>query len=279
VALVPKLAVIGHVEHVTRGRVAEVPRAGDIAHLAEPRTLAGGGGGLAFAQLVRSDAEVHFFTALGDDDGAREVRARLPSRPGVFVHAAERRAPHPRVVVMVDDGGRRTIVVTAEPLQPAASDPLPWAILADCDAAYFTGRDPASLVRARAAKTLVATARRREVIAGAGVRCDVVVGSVNDPRERAGLDAYPTPPGALVLTDGAGPIRILRDGGTTSVSAPPEVKALRSDYGAGDSFAAALVYFVARGLPVEEAARLAGPFGAAVLRGVDPIEAQASLRA
>ncbi|XYI00707.1 PfkB family carbohydrate kinase [Sorangium sp. So ce1128] len=46
------------------------------------------------------------------------------------------------------------------------------------------------------------------------------------------------------------------------------------DYGAGDSFAGALTYHLAHGLPVEEACRRAGRHGAAVLRGIDPLETQ-----
>src|SRR5205085_9198589 len=65
-----RLAVIGHVEHITLGRVTALPRAGDIAHLTDVHVLAGGGGGIAFFQLAKSGAELHLFTALGDDDAA-----------------------------------------------------------------------------------------------------------------------------------------------------------------------------------------------------------------
>jgi ribokinase len=49
------------------------------------------------------------------------------------------------------------------------------------------------------------------------------------------------------------------------------------DYGAGDSFAAALTFFLAQGLGVEQACLRAGPHGAAVLAGFDPLEHQAPL--
>ena len=160
-----KIAVIGHVEHVTLGRVDAVPSPGDVVHLKEPRFTPAGGGGIAFAQLCKSDAEIHLFTAFGDDDGARLVRERVEHAPGrVHVHAAVRAEPHPRVVVMVDAHGRRTIVVAGAPLQARATDPLPWALLAGCDAAYFTGADPEVVKLARAARTLVATARDRKSV-------------------------------------------------------------------------------------------------------------------
>jgi ribokinase len=270
-----RIAVIGHVEHVTLGRIDGAVAPGDVVHLLEPRFVPAGGGGIAFAQLCRSDAEVHFFTTVGGDEGGRAVAARIAGqREGVHVHAAVRAVDHPRVVVVVDGAGRRTILVTGDPLQPAADDPLPWSLLAGCDAAYFTGRDPGSLLRARDARRLVVTARRFEALRAAGVAPDVVVGSVADPRENRAFEAYDPAPGALVLTDGPRPVRVVRSTGTARVDAPPAPARVVGDYGAGDSFAAALTYFVARGLSPEEAARRAGPFGAAVLRGIDPLVTQ-----
>ncbi len=272
-----RIAVIGHVEHVTLGGVDDVPRQGDVIHLRHPRFLPAGGGGIAFAQLCRSDAEVHFFTAIGDDAAGDAVRARLAAvRAGVHIHAAVRAEPHPRVVVMVDAEGKRTIVVTGAPLQAAATDALPWSVLRDCDAAYFTGADPQSLVLARGARVLIATARRGPVLRAAAVRADVVVGSVSDPRENAPFAAYDPAPSALVLTDGPRAIRIVQGAVSTEV-VPMAVSHVVGDYGAGDSFAGALTYFLAGGLTVTEACRRAAPFGAAVLRGIDPLEVQAEL--
>lgn len=274
----PTIAVIGHVEHVTLGRVETVPCAGDIVHMQDARIIPGGGGGLAFAQLAKSDAEVHFFTAIGSDDAGALVRERVASAgPWAHVHIAERGVGHPRVVVMVDADGKRTIIVTGEPLHPASTDLLPWDILSTCDAVYFAGADAQSLVMARASSCLVVTARRRQVLAAAGVQADVVVGSVSDSRENAPREDYDRPPDALVLTDGERPIRIARAAGVSFVDAPPRVENPRGDYGAGDSFAAALTYFMAGGRTVDEAVRLAGPFGAAVLRGIDPLGVQAQL--
>ena len=276
----PRIAVVGHVEHVTLGRIDAAPAAGDILHLRAPRFLPGGGGGIAFAQLCRSDADLHLYTALGGGEAGRAVLARLRALPDcIHVHAAARADDHPRVVVMIDPAGRRTILVTAEPLQPAATDPLPWARIAGSDAVYFTGSDPESLRLARTGRRLVVAARRREVLRMAAVAPDVIVGSVSDPRENAPLGAYDPLPFALVLTDGPRPIRILRAGGEAQVAAPPAPDHVAGDYGAGDSFAGALAYFLACGLPVEEACRRAGPHGAAVLRGVDPLEEQLPLAA
>ncbi|HEY6464006.1 MAG TPA: PfkB family carbohydrate kinase [Polyangiaceae bacterium] len=273
-----RIAVLGHVEHVTLGRVDGAIAPGDVVHLVDPRFVPAGGGGIAFAQLCRSDAEIHLFTALGRDDGGRAVAARITAGPSrIHVHAASRDVDHPRVVVVVDGSGRRTIVVTGDPLQPRADDALPWSVLATCDAAYFTGNDPGSLRLARQARRLVVTARREAALRASAVTADVVVGSAADPRENRPFEAYQPAPGALVLTDGPRPVRIVRAGGVTFVDAPPSPEHVAGDYGAGDSFAAALTYFVAHGVPLEDACRRAGPFGAAVLRGIDPLETQATL--
>jgi ribokinase len=186
---------------------------------------------------------------------------------------------HPRVVVLVDEDGHRTIIVTGEPLQATATDPLPWSVCAGCDAAYFTGADPESLRLTRAARRLVMTARRRAVQRAAAIAPDVILGSASDPRENAPFDAYDPPPGALVLTDGAGPIRVLREGRATLIEPPPVRDGIAGDYGAGDSFAAAFTFFLAHGIDVEEACRRACPYGAAVLRGIDPLEGQIRLEA
>ena len=272
-----RLAVIGHVEHVTAGRVPRVPRAGEIVHVASPRWFPGGGGGVAFLQLARSDAEVHLFTALGDDDAGDQVAAAV-ARAGGRIHAVRRAAPHTRCVAMIGPDGERTIVVLGEPHHPRATDPLPWDLLARCDAAYFTADDPAALRHARAARVLVATARRRATLAAAGVRADAVLGSADDDRERSRLADYPTPPDALVLTEGARGGRIETAAGTARFAAPPSPPGgAGGAYGAGDSFAGAVTFFLAAGLSVADACARAGPHGAAVLRGLDPRETQLPL--
>lgn len=273
-----RIAVIGHVEHVTLGRVPAVPRAGEIVHVEAPRWFPGGGGGVAFAQLARSDAEVHLFTALGNDEAARDVATALAAT-GARLHAVHRDAPHTRCVAMIDPGGERTIVVLGQPLHPRADDPLPWRLLSTCDAAYFTAEDPAALRAARSARLLVVSARRRAALAAAGVAADVVIGSAADPREASALADYPVPPRALVLTEGAAGGRIETAAGTVRFPAPPPPAAVASAYGAGDTFAAAVTYYLATGLAVARACERAGPHGAAALGALDPRESQLPLAA
>src|SRR5438094_948467 len=117
-----RLAVIGHVEHVTLGAVADLPSRGEIVHLDRPQVLPGGGGGIAYHQLTLGPGEVHLFTALGDDDAGRTVAQALRRTHGT-VHAARRALPHTRDLVLVTPDGARTIVVIGEPLHPRREDP------------------------------------------------------------------------------------------------------------------------------------------------------------
>jgi ribokinase len=270
-----KIAVIGHVEHVTIGTVAALPAPGDIAHLDRPRIFPGGGGGVAFYQLLHG-AEPILFTALGDDDAGRFVEANLATT-GARVFAARRNQPHTRDLVLVTPGGQRTIVVIGEPLHPKRTDPLPWDELASCDAAYFTAQDPDALRAARAAKLLVVTARRREAIVKSGVTADVIVGSLRDPREASTLADYPNPPHAIVLTDGARGGQVETKRGIEHFAPSPAPSTIVGSYGAGDSFAGAFVYFVATGLAPLAAAAKAAAYGAAVLASLIPLDAQMRL--
>ena len=112
-----RLAVIGHVEHVTLGRVPAVPRPGDIAHLESPRWFPGGGGGVAFFQLTRSGAEVLLYTAVGRDEAGAQVLERV-SRSGARVFAARRAQQHTRDVVAQESARRRARYGRRRPPRP-----------------------------------------------------------------------------------------------------------------------------------------------------------------
>ncbi|MEM7676320.1 MAG: PfkB family carbohydrate kinase [Myxococcota bacterium] len=271
-----RLGVIGHVEHIVLGRVPRVPRPGDIAHLQSPVWFPGGGGGVTFHQLVRSSSEVHLFTAIGNDEAGQQVE-RAIAATGAHVHAARRAAAHTRDIVMIEPNGERTIVVVGEPLHPSIDDPLPWHLLDELDAVYFTAQDPQVLARARTARILVSTARRQPSIRAANIDLDVVVGSRADPREVSDRADYARPPRAVVMTEGAKGGTVETKSGTMRFKAPILKTVHGGAYGAGDSFAGALVHFIALGATPLEAAKRAAPFGAAVLAALDPLRAQQEL--
>ncbi len=273
-----RIAVVGHVEHVTIAQVPSLPEAGEILHLDEPIVIAGGGGGIAFFQLVKSDAELHLFTAIGVDDAALYVYNEIATTSAT-IHAAIRMESHTRDIVLVTPDAERTIMVVGWPLHPTLDDRLSWGILETCDAVYFTGEDAETLQLARKAQLLIVTARRAHVLKAAGVRADVIVGSVRDPRENRGRDEYASPPGALVLTDGANGGTIETATGRSRFDAVNVQRTIVGAYGAGDSFSAALTYFLATGLSIEAACEAAASYGAAVLGSVNPIESQRALTA
>ena len=74
-----RIAVVGHVEHVTTGgsRRCRAPARSSTS----PRHAGSRGRWrVAFLQLARSDAEVHLFTALGHDEAGDQVAAELAAR-------------------------------------------------------------------------------------------------------------------------------------------------------------------------------------------------------
>jgi ribokinase len=104
----------------------------------------------------------------------------------------------------------------------------------------------------------------------------VVIGSRADPREVSALTDYPVAPGALVLTEGRAGGQVETAGGVERFAAPLAPSG-GGAYGAGDSFAGALVYYAAAGLPITTACARAAQHGAAVLASLDPIGAQLPL--
>lgn len=271
-----RLAVVGHAEHVTIASVPALPTPGEIVHLDEPVVIAGGGGAVAFHQLAKSSAHLHFFTAIGVDDASLHVYHEI-SQTGATIHAALRMEPHTRDIVLVTPDGERTIMVIGRPLHPRMDDILSWDILDTCDAVYFTGDDPETLRKARGAQLLVVTARRKHVLDAAGVHADVVVGSVRDPRECSTRADYAQPPAALILTDGREGGIIETASGTTTFAPVERIEHPIGQYGAGDTFAAALTWYLAKGERIEHACVSASRHGAAVLSGVNPIEQQLGL--
>jgi ribokinase len=132
---------------------------------------------------------------------------------------------------------------------------------------FFVSGDVEALRSARAARVLAATLRERPTLSEGAVTLDLLVGSLNDAGERYdnSLDAK-----IVVLTDGG-------KGGTVNGErfAAADLPGEISDaYGAGDSFAAALLVGLARGEDVSAAVRLGARAGAAVITGRGPYTAQ-----
>ncbi|MGH2808163.1 MAG: PfkB family carbohydrate kinase [Actinomycetota bacterium] len=268
------LAVVGHVEWVEFIRVEDMPVTGEIVHALEWWEEPGGGGAGAAGQLAKLAGSATFFTALGADDLATRTIDRLAAM-GVTVHAAIREVPSRRAVTHVDAAGERTISVLGERLAPHGDDSLPWDVLGEADAVYFTAGDADALRRARSARVLVATARTLDVLASAGVQIDVLVGSAVDESELYEAGDIDPAPRVVVRTNGeSGGAFETDDGRSGTYQAVSPHGPIVDRYGAGDCFAAGLTYALGRGDTLEGALDLAARCGAAVITGRGPYEGQ-----
>ncbi len=257
------VAVVGHCEWVTHAR-GRVPDVGEIVHLDGAFDEAAGGGADTAAAVASLGARARFFTAVGNDATGEAVGQGL-AQAGIDVVAVERAVPHPRAFTVIDASGERTIMVTGGRITPTIDDPLPWGELARCDATYFIGDDPRTLIAARASRHLVVAARRLSALIESGVAADVIVASATDADEAFHPEDLPVPPRGVVLTEGADGGRIVVGDREQRFAAVPLSEPLVDTYGAGDSFAAGLTVGLAQGLPLDEAVALGAQAAAHVL--------------
>jgi ribokinase len=270
-----RTAVVGHVEWTEFAEVERVPRPGEIVRARSTFLEPAGGGSVAAVQLARLAGDCTFYTALGDDDAAARVRARL-EQLGVRVEAVVRAGePTRRSFTYLDDGHERTITVIGKRLQPNRSDDLPWDELREVGAVYFCAGDADALRAARQARALVATARVLPTLKEARVELDAVVGSANDPSERYAAGDIDPPPHLAVHTRGAEGGRWVGAEGRTGHWSAAKVPGPRVDaYGCGDSFAAGLAFALGDGRAVPDALELAARCGATCMSGRGPYASQ-----
>lgn len=269
-----RAAVVGHVEWIEFVRVEHVPAPGEIVHALERWEEPGGGGAVAAAQMVRLADRTSFFTALADDELGHRARDELEAL-GLDVRVAWRDGPQRRGFVFVDAGGERTITVIGDRLGPTGHDALPWDELGGTDAVYFTAGDAGAAKAARAARTMVATARGLEPLAESRVALDALVASRKDTGERYSRGDLPAEPRLVVRTAGAAGGQWEREEGETGAySATPLPGPIADAYGCGDSFAAGLTVGLGRGMRVGEALELAARCGAACMTGRGPYSGQ-----
>jgi ribokinase len=262
------------VEWIEFARVERVPVAGEIVHAEDAWEEPGGGGAVAAVQLAKLAGGATFYTALGDDRLGHRSRDELTAL-GVRVEAAPRPEPTRRGFVYVDAAAERTITVIGDRMGPRGDDPLPWDELASYDAVYFTAGDPAAATAARAARTLVASARGIQTLAAAGVELDALVASSSDAGERYEEGDLDPPPRLVVRTAGADGGEWERPDGARGRYEATTLPGPRVDaYGCGDSFAAGVTYGLGAEMPIDEALDLAARCGAACLTGRGPYSGQ-----
>lgn len=260
-----QVAVVGHVEWVQFIRVSRPPTPGAIMHAENSVVEPAGGAGVAAVELARLNGESTLYTAVGNDkSGLAIAPALLPY--GVTVVAATRERPHRQAVTLVDPDGERTIVVIGPAQAPTAADGLAdQDEFAELDAVYFCKGSPEVLRAARLARVVVATARELETVRQANVELDALVLSKRDPDEAYAWGDLPLQPRFVVATDGerGGSWQSSSSAGQWAATALPGP--VQDSYGAGDCFAAALTFALAKGLDISEAVDLAATRGAFAL--------------
>jgi ribokinase len=268
------VAVVGHVEWIEFARVHRVPAAGEIVHALDSWEEPGGGGAVAAVQLARLAGNCLFLTALGDDELGHRAHREL-TELGVRVEVAWRPEPQRRAFVFTDANAERTITVMGDRVGPRGGDLLPWPEVADMDGVYFTAGDADAVRAARAAPTLVSTARALEPLAAAGVQLDMLVSSSRDAGERYAPGDIEPPPRLVARTAGtAGGAVEAPDGSTTAWTAAPLPGPPVDAYGAGDCFAAGLTFGLADARPLQAALELGARCGAACVTGRGPYAGQ-----
>jgi ribokinase len=269
-----RAAVVGHVEWIEFGRVDHVPAPGEILHVSDSWEEPGGGGAVAAVQLAKLAGEATLYTALGDDELGHRSKAELEAL-GLRVEAVFRPEPQRRCYVHVDGAGERTITVIGSRLGPAGDDDLPWGDLGGTDAVYLTAGDVGAIQAARAAGTLVSTARGLETLRESGVELNALVASGHDPGERYEQGELNPAPRYVMRTAGPdGGEFEGADGERGRWEATPLPGPISDLYGCGDSFAAGLTYGLGAGWPVERALELGARCGAACATGRGPYAGQ-----
>jgi ribokinase len=256
------VAVVGHVEWIEFLRVEAVPKPGEIVGTNEWWGEPAGGGGVAAVELARLAGTSSLYCLLGGDELGARSRTRL-EEAGVRIHSPQNEGVQRRGYCYLDEVGERTITVLGEKPRPQGGDgALPWEQLDGVDGVYFTAGDAAAVRQARRARVLVATARELPTLHAAGIELDALVASGEDDAERYQAGDLDPPPRLVVSTAGAlgG---WAQPGGPYKAAAAPG--ALEDAYGAGDCFAAALTFALAKGMEIQDALSFASERGALAL--------------
>ena len=131
------------------------------------------------------------------------------------------------------------------------------------------------MTAARAAGTLVATARALEALEPAGVELDALVASAKDAGERYEPGSLDPEPRVVVRTAGAaGGEWRFADGSSGRFAAAPLPGPPADFYGCGDSFAGGLTYGLGAGMDLEAAIDLGARCGAPCATGDGPYGSQ-----
>ena len=252
-------AVVGHVEWITFLKVDQLPKPGVISHSEKSLEYPAGGGAIIAKKLSElTSNQIHFFTALGNDDYGDKC-FKILSNMGIKLHIAWREKPTRRGFSLIDSQGERAITVIGERLAPKHKDNLQWNILKKMDGIFITASDSEIFKMARSASILCTTPRvGLDTINKSNVLLDGLIGSNLDPGEVFSFSELFVKPKYTIKTEGENG-GIIFPGG--------RYKALKNNkrkidsYGCGDSFAAGILYGFASKWNIDKSLNLAKILG------------------
>ena len=252
-------SVVGHIEWINFLKVDQLPKKGVISHSEKSLELPAGGGSVIAKTLCElTQNQIHFFTALGNDDYGDRC-FKILSSMGIKLHVAWHDKPTRRGFSMIDSQGERAITVIGERLAPNYKDNLDWSILKKMDGIFITASDSAIFKIARSAPILCTTPRVGiDTINKSNVLLDGLIGSNLDPGERFSLPELSVKPKYIIKTEGEKG-GIIFPGGRYKALKNKKLKV--DSYGCGDSFAAAILYGMASKWNIEKSLNLAKVVG------------------
>jgi ribokinase len=253
------LAVVGHVEWINFLRVDQLSKPGVISHSEKSLEYPAGGGSIIAKTLSELTLnQIHFFTALGNDDYGDRC-FKILSNMGIKLHVAWRDKPTRRGFSMIDSQGERAITVIGERLAPNYRDNLDWDILKKMDGIFITASDSEIFKMARSASILCTTPRVGiNTINKSNVSLDGLIGSNLDPGEEFSFSELLVKPKYTIKTEGEKG-GIIFPGGRYEALKNKDRKV--DSYGCGDSFAAGILYGMASNWNIDKSLNLAKVIG------------------
>ncbi len=252
-------AVIGHVEWINFLKVDQLPNPGVISHSRKSLEYPAGGGSIIAKILSELNLnQIHFFTALGNDDYGDKC-LKILSSMGIKLHVAWRDKPTRKGFSLIDSQGERAITVIGERLAPNCGDNLDWSILKKMDGIFITASDSEIFKMARSASILCTTPRvGLDTINKSDVFLDGLIGSNLDPGETFSFSELSHKPKYTIKTEGENG-GIIFPGGRYKAFKNKKLKI--DSYGCGDSFAAGIIYGMASKWNIEKTLNLARVLG------------------
>jgi len=252
-------AVIGHVEWINFLKVDQLPKPGIISHSNKSLEYPAGGGSIIAKKLAElSLNQIHFFTALGNDEYGNKC-FKILSNMGIKLHVAWRDKPTRRGFSLIDSRGERAITVIGERLAPNHKDKLEWNILKKMDGIFITASDSELFRIARSASILCTTPRVGiNIINQSNVLLDGLIGSNLDPGEVFSFSELALKPKYTIKTEGENG-GIIFPGGRYHALKNKNLKV--DSYGCGDSFAAGILYGMASKWDIDKILNLAKVMG------------------